>query len=342
MFVVRNWNIVCTHTREEVLEDFLKFCDLDADDLIDEDVKWVTRNANCPAPKKLPLYRTMRSGQLLSEYFHWPHRVRTSTIHKASAQEMLDEWRRRPSSLDKMHAHTLRATPNTSDGYQRYRTIFMNSALYTVSHWRASVSKHLCDSTEARRVLDFSAGWGDRLTGFLASEDVRHITLVDPRPGSIQACKQQHAFVKSHLATPKTLVTHQAGAEIVLPKLATASVDLIVTSPPYFDLERYGDTAKEAKGQVWTKAESHDAFVDIFLRPVLQNCARILARGGVLALNVDDNPRKGILLCKPVLEILKGKLDLVGTAGLRKGKGYDNMHGATQARAEPIYIFVKK
>ena len=203
MLVVRDWKIVYTKTKSDVLDDFRKFCDLPPEELVERGAGWTMRNASCPSPRKLFLYRTLRTGQLLSEFFHWPHRVRTSTIHKASAQEVLNEWRRRPSSLNNMHAHTVRASPHTSEEYRRYRTVFLNSALYTVSHWRASVSKHLCATTGAARVLDFSAGWGDRLTGFLASDSVRHITLVDPRPGSIRACKQQYALVRAHLRTPE-------------------------------------------------------------------------------------------------------------------------------------------
>lgn len=342
--LVRGGKLVCTHTEAEVLDDFRRLCDTPTDALVDEECAWTTRNDDCPAPKRLHLYRTLRTGQLLSEYFHWPHRVRTATKHKASGQDVLDEWRRRPASLDNMHAHTLRATPRTSDEYQRYRTVFLNSALYTLSHWRASVSKHLCDTVGAERVLDFSAGWGDRLTGFLAADSVRHITLVDPRPGSIRACEQQHALVERHVGLGKVLVTHQAGAEVVLPKLKSASMDLIVTSPPYLDLEQYGETPAERVGQIWTKATTHDAFVSLFLEPVLRHCARLLDTGGLLALNVDDNPRKGIVMCQPVLDILRNHTSLVfvGTAGLRKGKGYDLMHGACGARAEPIYMFVKR
>ena len=341
--LVRRGKLVCTHTEADVLEDFRRLRDTPADDLVD-DVAWTTRNEGCPAPKRLHLYRTLRTGQMLSEYFHWKHRVRTSTAHKPSGQDVLDQWTRDPKTLDNMHKHTLRATPHTTDEYQRYRTVFLNSALYTLSHWRASVSKHLADTVHAERVLDFSAGWGDRLTGFLASESVREITLVDPRPGSIRACRKQHALVRRLLSSPKTLHTHQAGAEKVLPALPGSHYDLIVTSPPYLDLERYGETAAERVGQIWQRATTHDAFVSLFLEPVLRHCARILAPSGVLALNVDDNPRKGIVLCQPVLDLMKKhtKLVFVGTAGLRKGKGYDNMHGQSQVRAEPIYIFVRK
>ena len=172
---------------------------------------------------------------------------------------------------------------------------------------------------------------------------------------AIAACKKQHAFVTTLVETPKTLVTHRAPAEKVLadPRLfPDRSVDLIVTSPPYFDLERYGETAAEAKGQIHTRASTVDDYLSLFLHPVLKNCARVLAPGGVLALNIDDHMPSKTLLCKPALTFLKSlpQLHFVGTAGLRKGRGFgqgsvgvsDADKRANNTKAEPVYLFQKK
>lgn len=214
-----------------------------------------------------------------------------------------------------------------------------NSALMTLTHFRASVSKYLSEATNARRVLDFSAGWGDRLTGFLASPCVEHIVLIDPRPGSLRACESQHLFVES----TQHLDLYQDGAEVVLPQLPTESVDLIVSSPPYFDLEHYGETEKEAVGQIRNKVSTLDQYLHVFLKPVLYECERILVTGGTLALNIDDNSKAGVLLCRPALDIIgETKLRLVGTAGLRKAHGFgQGIHRPGITKAEPVYIFRK-
>lgn len=340
--IVRGGQLKYDRTEREVRADFEALCALQPDDMVEPVRAWEARMGCPPMPRKLHLYRTLRTGQMLSEFFHWRDRVRTGTTHhpERSAEWLLRQWRKDPELLRPAMRRLMRTTGTANEELMRYRTVQLNSTLLTLTHFRATVSKHLCDVARAERVLDFSAGWGDRMTGFLASASVRHITLIDPRPSSIAACRRQHRFVKSD----KALTTHQRGAEEVLPTLPARSVDLVVSSPPYFDLEHYGVDEADARGQIRNKASTADEYLRVFLQPVLHHSARVLRPGGVLAVNVDDNPRKGVELCRPVLDILKreASMRLVGTAGLRKGKGFGQ--GITHSglpKAEPIFIFVK-
>lgn len=336
-------------TLDDVRRDFVRLQRFRPEELVRTTKNWTTRAPTVPLPKKLALmYAPRRIGQMLSEYHHWRHRVRTRTRWYPSGYDVVQRWKRSPKTMKKVLERIRKTQPPTMTLPRLAQMAALtNSALLSMGHFRATVSKHLCDVYEPRRVLDFSAGWGDRLTGFLASASVEHITLIDPRPGSIAACKRQHAAVASLLPSPKTLVTHQHPAEEVLPRLPARSVDLIVTSPPYFDLEEYGETTAEAKGQIRTRVANVDEYLRVFLQPVLTHCARVLAPGGVLALNLDDNATTGCVLCKPALQILKTtKLELIGTAGLRKGRGFgEGRVGVAQKdvveKAEPIYLFRK-
>ena len=315
--------------------DFEKLRDLHPADMVDTEVKWITRSG-CPAPKPLWLYRTLHTGQMLSEYHNWRHRVRTPNAHHPSGQQVLNRWNRDPSYLRKWFLKSKQHnSPNASDEFNAWDTVRLNSALHTVSHFRATVSKHLCEITGARKV-DASCGWCDRLTGFLASPHVTEITVIDPRAGSIDAAKKQHAFVES----PATLHTYQDGAEVVLPTLRAKSVDLIVSSPPFFALERYGEEEAQTQGQIWTKCDDNDDFVRVFLEPVIRHCARILVPGGYLALNVDDNPKEGVFMTQPTLDVAKRSgLALVGTCAMLMGRGINT--GGYGAKGDPIYVFRK-
>ena len=334
--LVRNGRFVYTRTPDEVRRDFAKLRDMHPEDMVDRKVKWVTRSG-CPAPKPLWLYRTLHTGQMLSEYHNWRHRVRTPNAHHPSGQAVLNRWKREPEFLHNMFLKSKQHnSPNASDEFNLWDTIRLNSALHTTSHFRATVSKHLCETTGAQKVLDVSCGWCDRLTGFLASPRVTHITVVDPRAGSIDAAKKQHAFVGSTAA----LHAYQDGAEVVLPTLRSKSVDLIVSSPPFFALERYGEDEKQTQGQIWTKCQDNDDFVRVFLEPVIRHCARLLVPGGVLALNVDDNPKEGVWMTRPTLDLAKRHgLALVGTCGMLKGSGI--LTGGYGAKADPVYVFRK-
>lgn len=334
--LVVNGRFVFQASKEEVLADFERLCRLDASQLVDHTSPWESR---CRVPRKMHLYRTLHTGQLLSAYFHWPHRVRTRTRWHASAHEVLQRRLREPSFLASADARIAKQGGSAAAFPERagFKVIERNSALLTVTHFRATVSKHLCDVLQARDVLDFSAGWGDRLTGFLASASVRTITLIDPRRGSLDACTKQHRFV----ASDKELRTHLAGAQNVMPTLPARSCDLVITSPPYFDLEEYGENAREAEGQIRNRVSTLEQYVAHFLRPVIAHAARVLRPGGLLALNVDDNPAAGVFLCAPTLDVIRAlpSLQLVGTAGLRKGRGFGQGVSHDRApRAEPIFL----
>lgn len=345
MIVTAEGDIAFCKSEEEVRRDFQKLCECRAEDLVDTTKEWVPRVDGCPTPCKAYLYRIRRCGQLLSEAFHWPHRVQTATTWWPSGHDVLRRWQRDPDFLRGAYERLQRVSSGRRFTHEQlvYEAVRVNSALMTLTHFRATVSKHLCDTTRARRVLDVSAGWGDRLTGFLASESVQHISLIDPRPGSIRACWAQHAFVESD----KEMLTRQAPAEEVLPTLDDACVDLVVTSPPYLDMEHYGETPEEAVGQIRHTAPTMDDYVRVFLRPVLTHIARVLAPGGLLALNLDDNERRGVFVCAPALAILDELPDmqLVGTAGLRKGGGFGQGKKGTRSttlpKAEPIYLYRK-
>ena len=280
MFLVdaRASTLVWHDKEEDVRHDFGLLCDMPLSSAASSSLEWECSHAPIMEPK-LNLYSNMLPGQLLSQHFHWKHRIRTSTVHQPSAQKVISKWRAEPhrwtqavARLSKWKYSPKRkatfADPescqaaNAKEDEERRRlrsfadAIVFNSALLTLTHFRASVAAHLCRTESARHVLDFSAGWGDRLTGFLSSPCVESITLVDPRGGSIRACKRQHSFVGSK----QHLITKQGPAEEVLPTLPSQSYDLILTSPPYYDLECYGETEAEARGQIRSRVDSLDGY----------------------------------------------------------------------------------
>ena len=297
--------------------------------------------SGAPTPKKLKLlFKSPHIGQLLSEFFHWKSRSKTSTIWLSSANEIMKRRKAEPKFLNGAEGRLIRCTRRTMNPCElEYEVVRTNSSLLTLTHFRASVSKYFCDTLTPRNVLDFSAGWGDRLTGFLASTSVESITLIDPRPSSIQQCIKQHSFVSS----TKAIRVYQQGAEDALKHIQDNSIDLIISSPPYFNLELYGETEEEAVNQIRNKVTSTSGYIEVFLRPVLHHCSRVLTRGGTLALNIDDNPRVNVVLCQSVLDIAEETcMCLIGTAGLRKGTGFgQGLHSKTSTKAEPIYVFKK-
>jgi hypothetical protein len=339
MLVVRKNRFESELTPDVVRQDFERLRHLDAARAASSPTRWDVRTSAPTPHKRHLLLLAPPCGQRLSEFFHWRARVRTASRWHASADEVLRRWVRDPKFLNAAAARVQRAhSGRLAPAKLVAETVRMNSALFTVTHFRASVSKYFAELVGARRVLDFSAGWGDRLTGFMAAPVVRHVTLIDPRASSITACRKQHAFVRSDV----TLVTYQEGAETALKRVPARSVDLVLSSPPYVDLERYGTGGADDTGQIRHKVDSSDEYIQVFLRPVVRECARILVDGGTLVVNLDDNERAGVRICQPFLDAVRDTpgLELWGTVGLQKRGGVGV--GGQVLAAEPVYVVRKR
>lgn len=304
-------------TPDDIRKDFiaLKKCSL-----VQSDVDWMSRHEDGKFPvdaPKLWLYPNRRPGQMLSKSRHWQHRAASEAGGKPSAYAYLKE------NSEKLK--------NLKNAEERIKELNDKSALRTMTHFRATVSKHLAEEMEAKRVLDPCGGWGDRLTGFLASSTVKEITVIDPREGAVKGYKEQFHFT----TTSKTLTAIKGKAEEELPKLPDGHFDLILTSPPYFNLETYIDKDGAKAGQ-W---ETLDDYKENFLKPMLTQSARLLREGGLLAINVDDKPKEKVYICETTVDTLKeAGLRFIGIAGLEKAVWTKDKKTKV---AEPIFIFGK-
>lgn len=97
----------------------------------------------------------------------------------------------------------------------------------------------------AKSVLDFSAGWGDRLIGAI-SQDVRYVG-VDPNPcvhvgykdiiSTFARDPSKYTLIQSPFQTTKLPERDDGQLE---------TYDLVFTSPPYFNLEIYSTDANQS------------------------------------------------------------------------------------------------
>ena len=69
---------------------------------------------------------------------------------------------------------------------------------YICSQFKPNVAKALYDFIKAKNVLDISAGWGDRLCGFFASEYGEHYVGIDPRKENHPIYEKQAEFYKKN------------------------------------------------------------------------------------------------------------------------------------------------
>jgi DNA modification methylase len=73
-----------------------------------------------------------------------------------------------------------------------------------------------------------------------------------------------------------------------LPDLPARSADLVFSSPPYHDWERYSDEPTQS----YRRYATYEAWVSGFLEPVIAHSRRVLRPRGHLVLNVSAGARK--------------------------------------------------
>ena len=158
---------------------------------------------------------------------------------------------------------------------------------YICSQFKPNVAKALYDFVQAKNVLDISAGWGDRLCGFFASEYGEHYVGIDPRKENHPIYRQQAEFYEKNngfFEVEKKADFVESPAEDFDYAGYDNYFDIAFTSPPYFSVERYSydDT------QSWVRYKTIDEWNEQFLHKALGKIWKTLKKGGVLIVNIAD------------------------------------------------------
>jgi hypothetical protein len=209
---------------------------------------------------------------------------------------------------------------------------------YICSQFKPNVSKVLYDKLRSKNVLDFSAGWGDRLAGFYASETAEYYVGIDPRKENHPIYIEQSEFYDTHrsMFEPKKKVEFiELPAEDVDYTKYKDKFDTVFTSPPYFSVERYSydDT------QSWVRYKQIDDWNKNFLQKTIENLWCSIKSGGYLLVNIADvfartGSDKGMVeICNPMNDFLSTLSDseYQGCIGMEMAKR-PNSGGAGMAR----------
>lgn len=132
---------------------------------------------------------------------------------------------------------------------------------------------------EGGTMLDPCHGWGGRMLGFLLSGAARYVGFDPSQP--------THDGVQS-MATDLIALTPARKKAVTLrcspfedAKLRAASCDFALTSPPYFDTEKYAGDASS-----WQRYATFEDWCEGFYRPLIEKTALALRRGAVFCLQV--------------------------------------------------------
>jgi SAM-dependent methyltransferase len=132
---------------------------------------------------------------------------------------------------------------------------------------------------EGGRVLDPCHGWGGRLVGFLLSHAGEYVGY-DPSPDAHAGVELLRDDLGAYCPA-KSAELHALCFEDA--KLAPKHFDFALTSPPYFDTEKY--TGDE---QSFRRYPAFEEWNQRFYRVLIERAAKALKPGGVFALQVGN------------------------------------------------------
>jgi len=199
----------------------------------------------------------------------------------------------------------------------------------------ASVYDYFLKNSPHTRVLDISAGWGDRLLGAL-SKNLESYLAYDPNISLQTGYKEMiDEFVTDDVEKDKYQVV-AAPFETAETNLRGKTFDLVFTSPPYFDLEVF---TTEGEQSIVTHS-TFDKWMVHFLFQSLYIAWNTLAADGNMVIHIDDFNKgdKKHRIIEPMVLFVCGwcsnaRFDgVVGASGYNKKKDYKS----------PMWVFKHK
>jgi hypothetical protein len=289
----------------------------------------------------------------VSDYYHQIERMKVGSVYHVSPY---DCW-----TTGKGFRSRLCVFWNDKMIGKRMDTKSFNNPMFTLtyscSQFKPDVAKSVYVQTEAKTVVDLSCGWGDRLAGFFASNAQTYIGT-DPNKETFENYKRQCLDYESFLGIKaelteydnyfickgsKTVIIYNLPAEDVDWNQYKNEVDVIFTSPPYFDLEQYD---KENEDQSWKRYTSLESWRDNFLFKIIDKSICTLKDSGYLMLNITEakHPEDGYYLCDHMVDYVTSKNEMyyIGKIGMiiSSRPNRDGMSSVV-GTIEPIWCFRK-
>ena len=320
-------------TEKETLKSLKKLKGIQWPDLLVED-SWFPRNER---KSKYPLtdkyFKRDNSGNNASNPFHIETRWKVDWVRTPSGWRT---WQTVDGIKTIVRAFWSLEQVLTKVDLQSIR---MATTLrkYVASQFKPSIAKAFYDYFGSRNILDFSAGWGDRLAGFYASETGAYYLGIDPNTSNHPNYQKQKDFYETHRSffeIEKDCDFICSPAEDVDFTEYEGIFDTVFTSPPYFNTEKYS----EDETQSFKRYTDIDSWNKKFLHNSLERIFPAMKPGAILAINIADvycGKKKGYLdICNPMNDFIKSQgLKYYGCIGMEMTKRF-NSGGAGNAKSE--------
>jgi len=227
---------------------------------------------------KKDLLKAWQVGQASCLHFQ-PHYWETP-VHGKEGQTPRDRFEDR-ATLEKSIRQILEKgyVPNSS----RLRS-FLTAGHNSVSNFRPSSAKAIIERycPTGGLVWDPCAGWGGRLLGAAAASNRPRYVACEPQTNTWKGLGGLTDWLSRYLpGVEKRVEVHNTPAEDFDPPMG---LDLVFTSPPYFNKELYS----QEDTQSWVRYPTYKQWLEKFLAPVMLKARDRLKPGGWLVLNIAD------------------------------------------------------
>ena len=202
--------------------------------------------------------------------------------------------------------------------------------------YRPVLTKRIVEYYNAKNVLDICTGWGGRMLGTRCLDDT-HYTGIEP-------CIKTYNGLINIIDKLKldNIKIYNDTAENVLPNLLDNYYDLALTSPPYYNLEKYSDEPNQSINKYTT----YDLWYEYFLKQVIYNVILKLKDNGKSIWSVKNiKTDMKYNLYDDIVELHKNKgwiqSDIEFYVSNSVRAGLKDINGNMCRGKESTYVFIK-
>lgn len=222
------------------------------------------------------------------------------------------------------------------------KMLIMTAGLGSVTKYRTITAKSIVQYFNATRVFDPCVGWGGRMLGTLSANETTRYVGCEPDTHTSDGLIN----ILNDEAIPKDVTSraeiYNDPVELVLPTLSE-TFDMILTSPPYYNLEIYTSGDQSTK-----KFPSWDDWVSQWLKPTILGCLELLTAEGTSCWSVKNfRSNKHYPLADVVKKIHEEKgwrlvktVKMVGSARMGSKRIQDGK--STRQSEEETFCFQRK
>ena len=254
----------------------------------------------------VPIDARSRPGHKLLDH-HMPHFWDVTNYKGMSVRGLFTQEAVEKALITNICMHS---TPYKSE---IRRMLLMTGGLGNVTKYRTVTAKSIVKFYNAKRVLDPCIGWGGRMLGALAAG--AEYVGCEPDPKTVAGLRGILEDVPADISHKATI--RGEAAEVAEVALLEGFYDMVLTSPPYFNLEVYtGGDQSTVRHATW------EGWVENWLKPVILRGLALLKPGGVSCWSVKNfKTDKAYPLADVVKEVhKKAGWELVKTV-VMKGSG---------------------